>query len=62
LHKRLLDLVAGGIPFLPVVTILVLFSPHSDASTVFRYRDIGTRILGFAAPILYDWLLIRRVM
>lgn len=55
LHKRLLDLVAGGIPFLPVIAIFVLFSPYSDASTVFRYRDIGTRILGFAAPILYDW-------
>lgn len=55
LHKRLLDLVAGGIPFLLVITILVVFSPHSDGSTIFRYRDIGTRILGFAAPILYDW-------
>jgi hypothetical protein len=55
LHKRLLDLVAGGIPFLPVIAILVVFSPHSDTSAIFRYRDIWTRILGFVAPILYDW-------
>ncbi len=57
LHKRLLDLVVGGIPFLPVIVILVVLSPHSDASTIVRYRDIWTRILGFAAPILYDWRL-----
>lgn len=55
LQKRVLDLAVGAIPFLPAIAILVLLSPHSNASTVVRYRDIWTRILGLAAPILYDW-------
>jgi hypothetical protein len=55
LHNRLLDLVVSEIPFLPVIAILIVFSPHSDTSTIVGYRDIWTRILGFAAPILYDW-------
>jgi len=31
-----------------------LFTAHS-ASAAIRYRDIATRIAGFAVPILYDW-------
>ncbi len=55
LRKRLLDLVVGAVPFLPAIAILVTLSPKTHASEVFRYRDIGSRISGFAAPLLYDW-------
>jgi hypothetical protein len=44
-----------AIPFLPPVLIAAFLSPHSSGSTAIRYRDIATRIAGFAVPILYDW-------
>jgi hypothetical protein len=53
--KRLSDLMVGAAPFLLGAGILAWFSPHTSGSTLIRYRDLPTRILGFAAPILYDW-------
>jgi hypothetical protein len=53
--KRLGDLIVGATPFLLGGGILALFSPHTSGSSLIRYRDFPTRILGFAAPILYDW-------
>ncbi len=53
-RKRLLDLAAGAVPFLPAIAILVALSPHSHGTVVIRYRDIWTRISGFTLPIIYD--------
>jgi hypothetical protein len=53
--KRVIDLFIAALPFLPAIALLVLFSPHSSSSAIIRYRDLWTRILAFAAPILYDW-------
>jgi hypothetical protein len=54
-QKKFGDLSLLAIPFLPPVLIAAFFSPHSSASAAIRYRDIATRIAGFAVPILYDW-------
>jgi hypothetical protein len=54
-QTKLGDLSLLAIPFLPPVLIAVFFSPHGSASGAVRYRDIATRIAGFAVPILYDW-------
>jgi Na+/proline symporter len=54
-QTKLADLSLLAIPFLPPVLIAVFFSPHSSASAAIKYRDIATRIAGFAVPILYDW-------
>ncbi len=53
--KRVVDLFVAALPFFPAIALLVLFSPHSTSSAIIRYRDLWTRILAFAAPILYDW-------
>jgi Mn2+/Fe2+ NRAMP family transporter len=53
--KRVIDLFVAALPFLPAIVLLVLFSPHSSSSAIIKYRDLWTRILAFAAPILYDW-------
>jgi hypothetical protein len=53
--KRVVDLFVAALPFLPAIALLVLFAPHSTSSEIIRYRDLWTRILAFAAPILYDW-------
>lgn len=53
--KRVVDLFVAALPFLPAIALLVLFSPHSTSSAIIRYRDLWTRILAFAAPILYNW-------
>ena len=41
--------------FAPAVLLAFFLSPHSEASGAVRYRDLATRVAGFAAPILYDW-------
>ena len=38
--RRVGDLIVGGIPFIPAIAILVLISPHSNASAIVRYRDL----------------------
>ena len=53
--KRVIDLFVAALPFLPAIALLILFSPHSSSSAIIKYRDLWTRILAFAAPILYDW-------
>jgi hypothetical protein len=54
-RKRLTNLIVGAAPFVLVIGIFALLSPHGSGSSVIKYRDLATRILGFAAPILYDW-------
>jgi hypothetical protein len=49
------DLFLAGIAFAPPILLAVFLSPHSEASAAMRYRDLTTRVAGFAAPILYDW-------
>jgi hypothetical protein len=54
-RKRLGDLIVGAVPFALVIGIFALLSPHGSGPSVIEYRDLATRVLGFAAPILYDW-------
>ena len=53
--RKVVDLVAGAVPFLPALAMLAFLTPHSGASAVIRYRDFWTRLGGFAAPLLYNW-------
>lgn len=54
-QTKLADLSVAAIPFAPPILLAALLSPHSGASAAVRYRDLTTRVAGFAAPILYDW-------
>ena len=51
----IVDLMLAAIPFVPPVVVAAFFSPHSDAWAAVGYRDLPTRIAGFAVPMLHDW-------
>jgi hypothetical protein len=54
-QKKLGDLSLLAVAFLPPVLIAAFLSPHSSNSAAIEYRDLATRVAGFAVPILYDW-------
>jgi hypothetical protein len=51
------DLFLVGLPFILPVIVALVWTPHSATSFVIVYRGLSSRLLAFAAPLLYHPLI-----